>query len=98
MQRCKSAHVDWAIFSDRYGVWFPYVEHEWYEKDPSTVTDLEFTTLLRNFEAELRAYDQICFYYNPGRFHPLYRRLIRETTLRDKVTLITHIDDIANSV
>src|SRR5215469_18271872 len=38
MRRCKDKRVAWAIFSDKYGVWFPEVRHEWYEKDPDTVT------------------------------------------------------------
>ena len=40
--------VRWAIFSDQYRVWFPDVEHEWYEKDPDSVADSEFEHLLRD--------------------------------------------------
>jgi len=32
MAACKRCDVKWAIFSDLYGVWFPDVTHEWYEK------------------------------------------------------------------
>lgn len=39
MNKCKEKKVNWAIFSDLYGVWFPDIEHEWYEKDPDTVTE-----------------------------------------------------------
>ena len=28
-----------------YGVWFLQVRHEWYEKDPDTVTEAEFANL-----------------------------------------------------
>lgn len=41
--------VEWAIFSDLYGVWFPDVEYEWYEKDPGTATEEEFSKLLEGF-------------------------------------------------
>ena len=34
MIQCKEKHVNWAIFSDKYGVWFPEEKHESYEKDP----------------------------------------------------------------
>lgn len=84
----------WAIFSDLYGVWFPHAEHEWYEKDPNTVTEEEFKRLLEDFDEKLVNYDEIWFYYNPGRFHPLYQRLLRETKLKDRVKLFTHIREI----
>ena len=86
--------VQWAIFSDLYGVWFPSAKHKWYEKDPRTVTDQEFSALLRNFDEQLEGHDDIRFYCNPGRFHPLYRRLLAESTLKDRITCITHIRDI----
>jgi hypothetical protein len=94
MNKCKGNRVTWAIFSDQFGVWFPDVEHEWYEKDPDTVTQTEFEKLLHSFEENLRAYDEILFYHNPGRFHPLYRRLAQETQLHEKVRLFTHLTDI----
>jgi len=95
MKRCREMQVEWAIFSDLYGVWFPDVEHEWYKKDPDKVTEEEFLALLRDFEEKLRDYDEICFYHNPGRFHPLYRRLLNETGLKNKITLFSHLKEIA---
>jgi len=94
MNKCKEKRVEWAIFSDLYGVWFPNIEHELYEKDPDNVTEQEFKRLLNDFDAKLADYDEIWFYYNPGRFHPLYKRLLRETKLRDRVELITHLKEI----
>jgi len=94
MDRCKEKQVNWAIFSDLYAVWFPDVEHEWYEKDPDTVTEEEFENLLDDFDDKLQKYDEIWFYYNPGRFHSLYERLLQETRLRDRVTRFTHIKEI----
>ena len=85
MQRCKDEGVKWAIFSDKYGVWFPNIKNEWYEKDPGKVTEQEFKNLLNDFDQKLRHFDEIWFYYNPSRFHPLYKRLLQETRLRNKV-------------
>lgn len=86
--------VQWAIFSDLYGIWFPQEKHEWYEKDPDTVTEEEFGVLKRDFEEKLGRYDEIWFYYNPGRFHQLYKRLIREVSIRDRIILFSHTNDI----
>lgn len=94
MKRCQNCRVKWAIFSDRFGVWFPEVEHEWYEKDPDTVTEAEFDELVKDFDTHLRPFDKIMFYYNPGRFHRLYRRLIGTTGLREKVKLFSHLHEI----
>jgi len=66
------------------------VRHKWYEKDPNTVSEGEFSTLLRDFDEKLTL-----FYYNPGRFHPLYCRLLNGTALRDRVRRITHLTEIA---
>jgi len=90
MRTCKQRGVEWAIVSDLYGVWFPDVRHEWYEKDPDSVTDSEFWGLVRDFDEKLEAYDQIWFYRHCGRFHSLYERLLSETRLTDRVTLFSH--------
>lgn len=94
MRRCSEQKVNWAIFSDSYGVWFPDVEHEWYEKSPDTVTEQEFKVLINDFDTKLKQYDEIWFYYNPGRFHPLYRRLLQETKLQENIKRFTHIGEI----
>jgi putative zinc finger/helix-turn-helix YgiT family protein len=94
MERCKATRVDWAIFSDQYGVWFPHVKHEWYEKDPDTVTDSEFCVLLRDFDESLSKYDEILFYRNPGRFNALYGRLVKESNLGSKLSLFSHLNEI----
>lgn len=94
MNRCKEREVKWAIFSDLHGVWFPNVRHEWYEKNPDTVTEQEFSGLIKDFEQKLGDYDEIYFYHNPGRFHPLYKRLLRETKIKHKITLFTHLREI----
>lgn len=94
INKCKKERVAWAIFSDLYGVWFPDVKHEWYEKDPHTVTEYEFRKLLKDFEQKLKNYKEIYFYYNPGRFHPLYKKLLKETKLRNKITMFSHLREI----
>ena len=94
MNRCKEKQVKWAIFSDLYDVWFPDIVHKWYEKDPNKVTEQEFENLINNFDQKLQKYDEIWFYYNPGRFHPLYKRLLQRTKLRNKVRGFTHLRDI----
>jgi len=94
MKYCKTNKVNWAIFSDKYGVWFADIKHGWYEKDPDKITDDEFNKLVDNFNNSLGGFDEIWFYYNPGRFHRLYKRLLDTTRLRGKVRLFTHITDI----
>ncbi len=94
MKKCKQEKVNWAVFSDLYGVWFPDIKHAWYEKNPNSVTEYEFKKLLINFTKELQSYDEIWFYHNPGRFHPLYIRLIFETPITNRITLFSHLKDI----
>lgn len=95
VKRCKEQGVDWAIFSDKYGVVFPDDKIEWYNKHPSKVTPDEFKTLVNNFVQQLSKYDEILFYHNPGRFHPLYKKLVDEMRKKDiKVKLFTHLSKI----
>ncbi|QQG39650.1 MAG: hypothetical protein HYS81_04750 [Candidatus Aenigmatarchaeota archaeon] len=94
MERCRSQGVRWAILSDLHGVWFPDVSHAWYEKDPNSVSVAEFVALVEDFNAKLAPFDEVIFYNNPGRFHPLYKRLVAESGLRDRVRFITHLAEI----
>lgn len=94
MWECKKKKVKWAIFSDKYGVWCPKIKHPWYDKHPNKVTCSEFKELLKDFDEKLRDYSEIYFYHHPRRFHCLYRILLRETKLRNKITLFTHLRDI----
>jgi hypothetical protein len=95
MDQCKTKHVRWAIFSDLYGVWFPEVKHEWYEKAPDDVTEAEFSALLWDFDEKLNPYSEIFFYYNPSRFHRQYARLLNCSGLAARVKKITHWWEIA---
>ena len=94
-QRCEAAGVDWAIFSDQYGVVFPSDRIAWYEKSPNDVTEAEYQGLLNNFISKLSVYDEILFYHNPGRFHRLYKRLIQDAQKNGlRVILISHVANI----
>ena len=96
VRKCKHAEVEWAIFSDKYGVVFPWEKIEWYDKPPGTVSEKEFQKLLRNFVSRLSAYEEVWFYHY-GRFHPhpLYKTLATEARLRGtKVRLFSHISEI----
>ncbi len=94
MNECKKKGVEWAIFSDKYGVVLPNQEIEWYDKHPSKVTEKEFKKLLSDFDQKLKTYDEIWFYHNPGRFHVLYKRLVSESKLKDHIRLFTHLREI----
>jgi hypothetical protein len=94
MRRCRERRVRWAIFSDQYGVWFPTEKRRWYEKSPDRVTEAEFRRLAANFDRRLGRFREIRFYYHPGRFHRLYRRLLRAARLRPRVRLFRHLAEI----
>ena len=94
MRHCRARKVEWAVFSDLYGVWFPDVKHKWYEKHPGSVTKEEFEALLHGFNRQLSAYNEIWFYHHPKRLHPLYRKLLRVTRLRDRVRKFSHCHEI----
>ncbi len=94
MEACRTHQVCWAILSDKYGVWFPDVGHEWYEKDPSCVSEPEFARLLEDFDSKLERFEEIWFYHNPGRFHALYKKLLSEAKLRDRISIFSHLREI----
>ena len=87
MRRCKSANVYWAILSDQHGVWFSREKHAWYEKHPNSVSEEEFAALVTDFNDKLAGFDEI--YFCPGtgekRVHFLYKRLLGENTLLDRI-------------
>lgn len=73
INQCRNREVSWGIFSDKYGVWFPDIRHEWYEKNPDKVTEEEFNRLVDGFNKVLNQFDEIYFYHNPGRFHDIQK-------------------------
>lgn len=94
MKKCKEMNVRWAIFSDLHGVIFPHLKYGWYDKAPDSVTEEEFGELLGDFDEKLRDFDEIWFYYNPGRFHRLYKRLLLQTEHKNRLTQFTHLREI----
>ncbi|MBF0565030.1 MAG: hypothetical protein HQK89_07300 [Nitrospirae bacterium] len=97
MQQCSNTKVDWAILSDKYGIWFSKESNYWYEKDPNTVNEEEYIQLLQNFNTTLREYDEIWFYYkNLPRLHSLYQRLLKDTDLTSRIRLFNNYRSIVN--
>jgi len=95
VKRCKDKGVDWAIFSDKYGIVFPQDKIEWYDKHPSKVKSEEFQILVNNFVQRLSRYNEIWFYHNPRRFHQLYKKLVEKVRSRGiNVKLFTHLSEI----
>jgi hypothetical protein len=92
MNKCMAKGVDWAIFSDKYSVWFPNIRHKWYDKHPDTVTEKEFKKLLSYFDSRLRKYNQIAFYHRgPRPLHGLYRRILKESGLKNRIKVINSV-------
>jgi len=94
IEGCTNQKAYWAIFSDKYGIWFPNEVHEWYEKHPDDVTNAEFVRLVLQSVNKLRKYD--VFFYadkNDPKFHPLYKQLIDE--LRARCIPVTIFDNLS---
>lgn len=94
MQRCLHHEVAWAILSDRYGVWFPNVKHEWYEKHPATVTEQESQQIVEQFDQDLQGYDEIYFFVRAATFHPFYQKVLSITKLAARVTQFSDLQMI----
>ncbi len=95
MNNCIAKGVDWAIFSDLYGIWFPNIKHKWYDKHPDTVTEKEYRRLLSDFDSRLKKYDEINFYHRGGRsLHKLYQRILDESGLRKRIRIINSVKGI----
>lgn len=95
MRRCIEIGVEWAIFSDKHAFLFPKDKVEWYEKDPNTLSPAEKEGLFIEAYDVLKNYDLACFYYNPGRLHPVYRELVNDMKKRGiTIREITHLNDI----
>jgi len=94
MEKCKKEHVSWAIFSDKYGIWFPNEKHKWYDKNPNKVTDQEYKQLVKDFEEKLSEYSEIWFYHHPCRFHNLYKKLLEEPNIKAKLVPFNHLTQI----
>jgi len=93
---CKKKEVPWAILSDQYGIWFPGIKRKWYDKHPDTVTEAQFAQLLSDFDKNLKDFSEIWFYNNPSWFHPLYQRIISQSTLNSRINTFSHLKEISN--
>ncbi len=91
---CHEAGVAWAVLSDRYGVWFADENREWYEKAPGDVSEAEFRALVEDFDRKLAGFERIHFYHEAGRLHPLYRRVVEASALRDRIEFFTDLSMI----
>lgn len=99
MKRCKEARVKWAIFSDKYNIWFEKQKHGYYNKHPKDVKPEEFKVLVKNSIKKLKKYDRVYFYANHKSHycHPLYIRLINNLRKhRIDIIKICHLDQIIN--
>ncbi len=94
MNKCKLEKVQWAIFSDLYSVWFPNEYHLWYEKSPSEISEPQLNSLIQMFDEKLKVFDEIWFYYNPSRFHSIYKKLIEKSKLHENIALFSHLSEI----
>lgn len=94
MKECKIKKVKWAIFSDLYGVFLPHEKRSWYEKHPDKVSKEEFEALVENFDTRLEKYEEIWFYYHPARFHPLYRSLLQNSSLKKRIKIFSKKQEI----
>lgn len=94
MQRCKDQRVDWAILSDRYGVFRSSDRQKWYEKHPDTVTQAEEDAVIQDFDNKLNHYNEIWFYVRPDSFHPFYQRVLKKTALASRVQVFQDVHQI----
>jgi hypothetical protein len=94
MKTCQEKGVNWAIFSDKYDIWFSDEMNSWYEKNPKNVSAEEFKSLVNNCKRKLKDFDEVRFYHNPGRFHDLYKRLVTHPDLKDKIKPFSHLYEI----
>lgn len=85
MERCKQKNVQWAILSDRYGIYQSDDCRAWYEKHPDTVTSQEKDIIIQDFDSKLDCYDEIYFFVRTESFHPFYEKVLKETALADRV-------------
>jgi hypothetical protein len=94
MECCKSTGVTWAVLSDRFGVFLPTDQHEYYEKHPGTVTDEEETQIRLDLEQKLVGYQEIWFYIRPATIHPFYERVLRASALQQRLTFFSDLSQV----
>ncbi|MFH8119740.1 MAG: hypothetical protein QXS37_02970 [Candidatus Aenigmatarchaeota archaeon] len=98
IKKCKELDVKWGILSDKYGIVFPKQKIKWYDLSPSHLlkNQTESKKLIKKVTRQLQRFNKIFFYYNPGRFHPFYRYLIRKLRNQNiNIKLISHLSQIS---
>jgi hypothetical protein len=94
MERCKEKNVQWAILSDRYGVYQSNDCNAWYEKHPDTVTPQEENAIIQDFNRKLDLYNEIHFLVRADSFHPFYARVLKKTILAERIQSFQDINSI----
>jgi hypothetical protein len=85
IDRCKQTSSHWAILSDKYGLFFPWESHEYYEKPPASVTPDEENAITEDLQTRLAGYREIHFFIRRDTFHPFYERVLKNGHLADRV-------------
>lgn len=94
MTACKHAGVNWAILSDKHGVFLPGDRHVYYEKPPATVTPDEELVIIHQFEQKLSGFDETWFFVRSETFHPFYERVLNSSSLHDRITIFKDLNSI----
>ena len=97
IDRCKKTGASWAILSDKYGVFFPWEKHGYYEKPPAIVTPEEEKIIADDFHSRLGEFQQICFYIRRETYHPFYDRVLAASRLTDRIVLIEDLEQIGTN-
>jgi hypothetical protein len=95
--KCREKNVDWAILSDKHGMIFPSDKISWYNLSPSDVMKNyeKKRKLLQKLYGQLKAFDKVLFYHNPGRFHALYKYLVYHLIQKGiNIKMISHLSEI----
>jgi len=95
--KCRETNVDWAILSDKHGMVFPSDEIGWYNLSPSDVmkSNEKKKELLQKLFNQLKVFDKVLFYHNPGRFHALYKYLVHQLIQKGiNIKMISHLSEI----
>lgn len=89
---CNRKNLQWAIFSDLYGLIFSFEKIQWYDKSPDSISNTEYEQLLKLTIKKLVSYKHIVFYYAPESLHPLYKRLISDLKKYKKIVLLERLE------
>ena len=89
---CRSQDLRWGIFSDLCGILFENDKQEWYDFHPDLVTPEHRQFLAKAFASTLSEFDTIWYYYDPETLHPLYRQIVDESGIANRVVWVTDLE------